>query len=137
MTQEENRKVCILLVSGGLDRVVAAVNLAASAHALGKEVRLFLSWEPLLRLARGTLDDAPLPSGLADLADGVRAALAGQPGASELLAQLRQDGVKLFACSNTLHVLGIAEEELKGKVDGFSGATAFLAGCEGAQIITL
>ncbi len=66
----------ILLMSGGRDRALAAVNLAASGLALGREVRLFLTWESLQRLAEGTLDAAPLPAGLGEGLARAAAALA-------------------------------------------------------------
>jgi peroxiredoxin family protein len=45
--------------------------------------------------------------------------------------------MKLYACSNTLQVLGISQDELTGKVDGVSGAAALLSMAENAQILCL
>jgi len=137
MAEAPSKTLSILLLSGGRDRLVAAVNLAASASALGRGVNLFLSWEPLLLYAQDRMDDAPLPATLGDTVDRAREILAKQPPLAQMLADLRQAGLKIYACSNTLQVLGIGEAELEGKIDAVSGATAFLAMSEDAQLISL
>jgi peroxiredoxin family protein len=137
MAEAGSKALSILLLSGGRERLVAAVNLAASARALGREVHLFLSWEPLLRLARDTMDEAPLPNSLGEAAGRAKAILDEQPPIAGMLTELRKGGMKLYACSNTLQLLGIDEAELEGKVDAVSGATAFLAMSEHAQLVNL
>ena len=123
----------ILLLNGGREHVLSAVNLGASALALGKTVRLFVTWEPLRRLAEGTLDEAPLPAGCEAAAE----ALKGQPALGETLQSLREGGLQLFACSNTVEMLGLDHAAVEAATDGISGATAFLAMAEGGTIVTL
>ncbi len=113
--------------------MLTAVNLAASALALGKAVRMFFTWEALRRLAAGTLDEAPLPAGCEAAAE----ALEGQPALGPALQQLREGGLQLFACSNTVEMLGLDHEVLETMTDGISGATAFLAMAADGQIVTL
>jgi peroxiredoxin family protein len=137
MDSPDKKPLCILLLSGYLDRLVAAVNLAASAQALGRDVNLFMTWDPLLRLARNTMDEAPLSASLGEAVEIAKNVLAKHASVSELFSELRATGLKIYACSNTMQVLGISEEDLEGKVDGISGATAFLAMSEHAQIISL
>lgn len=128
----------ILLLSGTRDRIVTAVNLAASALALGRPARLFLTWAPLPLLAAGKLDAAPLPDTFDDEAAArIDAALAGQPSLADSLASLREGGLELFACSNTVAMLGLDADALEAATDGLSGAAAFLAMAAGGDIVTL
>ncbi len=131
-------KLTLLFIDGGRDRLLAGVNLAASALALGKTVQVFLSWEALRRVATGTMATAPLPSSL-DEADRARieAELEGQPTLDSALQSLREQGVKAYACSNTLHMLGLPESSVADCTDGISGAPGFLAMAEGGSVITL
>ena len=129
----ENGSLNILLLNGGREHLLTAVNLAASAQALGGTVRVFVTWEPLRRLAEGTLDEAPLPAGCESAAG----KLAGQPAAGDMLQQLREGGLQLFACSNTVEMLGLDHAAVETLTDGISGATAFLAMAEGGRIVTL
>jgi peroxiredoxin family protein len=123
----------ILLIDGGRERLLTAVNLAASALALGTVVRVFFTWEALRQLAEGTLDSAPLPAGC----EAAAKVLADQPGLAESLQSLREGGLQLFACSNTVEMLGLDHAVLEQMTDGISGATAFLAMAEGGQILSL
>ncbi len=132
-----SNKLTLLLIDGGRDRLVAGVNLAASGLALGKEVQLFLSWGALKAFADGGLDSAPLPASLgADALALAEKELAGQARLADALSELREQGVKIYACSNTLHMLGISEESITERVDGISGAPGFLAMAEGGQVIS-
>jgi peroxiredoxin family protein len=133
---EESRNLAILLTSGTLDKIVSACYLAASGVAMGRRVNFFLSWEPLLRLSEGSLGEAPLPATSMLEPTALRAAMQGQPGPDQLLADLRATGLKIFACTATMRMLGLSEKELEGKVDDFSGATAFLALAEDSQVVS-
>jgi peroxiredoxin family protein len=131
MAAADGNGLALLLLSGGRDKLVAALNVAAGALAMGREVSLFLSWEPLLRLAEGTLDDAPLPPALAAAAR----TLAGQPPLGDMLATLRGQGLAVYACTNTLGALGIDQADLEQKVDEFAGVATFLELAAGGQVL--
>jgi len=133
---ERPGKLAILLTSGTLDKIVSACYLAAGAVAMGRPVLLFLSWEPLLLLSEGRLGEAPLPAGsMLDEAT-LRKRMGGQPAPDRLLADLRGSGLKIYACTATMKMLGLREEDLDGKVDDFSGATAFLAMSEDGPVVS-
>ncbi len=129
----ESTSLNILILSDGRERLLTAVNLAASALALGKAVRMFFTWEALRRLAAGSLDEAPLPAGCEAAAEALKA----QPALEPTLQQLREGGLQLFACSNTVEMLGLDQAALEKVSDGISGATAFLAMAADGQIVTL
>lgn len=103
---------------------------------MGRSVKLFLSWESLLRLSEGSLGEAPLPETSILEPTAVRAAMSGQPGPDQLLSDLRVAGLKIYACTATMNMLGLSEKELASKVDDFSGATAFLALAEDSQVVS-
>ncbi|MCB1162178.1 MAG: DsrE/DsrF/DrsH-like family protein [Candidatus Krumholzibacteriia bacterium] len=124
----------ILVISGARDRLITAANLAASALALGRAVNMFLTWEAMSRFADGTLDRGPLPDTVAETAAG---ALAGQPSLEAMLQSLRESGLTLYACSNTIQMVGLDTTALTNRVDGISGAAAFLAMAAGGQIVSL
>lgn len=129
------RRLAILLTGGTLDRIVSACNVAASGVAMGREVLLFLAWEPLLRLSEGTLGEAPLPAGSILEESAVRSAMKAQPGPDKLLAELRRSGLRLYACTATMQMLGLSDKDLEGKVNEFSGATGFLSLAEDGQVV--
>jgi len=133
---DQSSGLAILLTGGTLDKITSAAYLAASAVAMGRRVSLFFSWEPLLRLSRGTLGEAPIPSGSSLDESSIRAAMAGQPGPDALLADLREAGMKIYACTATMKMLCLDEKDLADRVDEFSGATAFLAMAEDCQILS-
>jgi peroxiredoxin family protein len=124
----------LLVISGQRDRLVTAVNLAGSALALGRSVNMFLTWEAMARFAAGTLDQAPLPTSVAEAA---AEALAHQPPLGDTLQSLRESGLKLYACSNTIQMVGLDTVALEERVDAISGAAAFLAMAAGGQIVSL
>jgi len=124
----------ILLISGSRDRALAALNLAAAALALGRPASLFLTWEAMGRFAAGTLDAAPLPAGVPAAA---AAALAGQPPIAESLQGLRRQGLKLYACSATIQMMGLDAQALAERVDGIAGAASFLAEAAAGQLLSL
>lgn len=132
-TQEKG--LAVLLTSGSFDKILSAINLSASAVALGRPVDLFLAWDALLRFAENTLQEAPLPSSSILQESALKEVLASQGSLDEMLAGLRNSGLQVYACSATLSILGLGEEVLKDRVDGISGATAFLARAETRQVI--
>ncbi|MDP6419210.1 MAG: DsrE/DsrF/DrsH-like family protein [Candidatus Krumholzibacteria bacterium] len=133
--EAREKGLAVLLTSGTFDKILSAINLSASAVALGRSVDLFLAWEALLRFAENTLQEAPLPSSSSLQESALKEALAEQGTLDEMLAGLRSSGLQVYACSATLAMLKLDEEVLKDRVDGISGATAFLARAETRQVI--
>jgi peroxiredoxin family protein len=113
----------VYLLSSSRERILSAVNLAATALALGRKVQLFLAWDALAAYCNGGLGSAAWPASLAAQAQEP----AGQPDLDALLQELRAGGLKLYACSSSLHSLQLDEHALAGRVDGISGTTGLLA----------
>jgi peroxiredoxin family protein len=57
------------------------------------------------------------------------------PSIPELIKTAKESGVKLYACSTTMDVMGVRKEDLIPEVDEIVGAATFLQLSEGGQII--
>lgn len=113
----------ILLISGEPERALVALNLAGAALALGRPASLFLTGQALARFAAGDEGEAKLP--------------AGQPAIGESLAALRAQGLRLYACSATVQMLGLDATALARRADGIAGAASFLAEAATGQLLSL
>lgn len=128
-----------VLFSGTDDKLQAAAVMTAGAAALGKRVNIFLQYWALDAFRKDRID---LDHGLAPEAgdegrrkvDALRAA--GQASWKETLAQAKELGdVDIQACSLSMDVLQIEEEDLDPIVDGVEGVTAFYLSAEDGEIV--
>jgi peroxiredoxin family protein len=140
------RRLAIVASKGTLDGAYPPLILAATAVSLGWEVGIFFTFYGLdiihrkrhRRLKVPSLGNpaapVPVPNLLGALPGMTAAATAmmkgrmkrsRMPTVPEFLAIAREGGVRLFACSTTMGVMGV---EAKDLVDGadIAGATAFL-----------
>ncbi|RLI07859.1 hypothetical protein DRO42_07405 [Candidatus Bathyarchaeota archaeon] len=126
----ERKKMAIIVHSGTMDKLYPAFMLASSASALDVETHLFFTFWGLSALKKGGLEAAKLP-GLMRIGTGMmkgRIREAGVPTLSEMLAMCKESGdVKIYACSTTMELMKIREEDLIPEVDEIVGATAFMA----------
>ena len=150
----------LLVLSGDMEKGLAACNLALAALAGGRKVTLFFSFwglnfvrRPKAR-ARGPLlarclslinrDDASgQRMGRFHLFGAGRWALLRLMGRYDLLpvreglSTAHQMGARLMACSNTLQLLGLERGDLIPEVDDVAGALAFLDATDEGTVITL
>lgn len=119
----------LVLFSGTDDKLQAAAVLTAGAAALGKPVNVFLQYWALdaFRRERIERDHGLAPEAGAEGRAHVDALRdAGQVSWAETFRQAKELGtVDIQACSLSMDVLGIAEEDLDPLVDGVEGVTAF------------
>lgn len=129
----------VVLFSGTDDRLQAAAILTAGAAALGKPVNVFLQYWALDAFRRNRIDR---DHGLAPEAgvegrarvDALRTA--GQAGWAETLRQAKDLGsVDIQACSLSMELLGIDEEDLDPLVDGVEGVTSFYLNAGAGQVV--
>lgn len=144
-------KVTIVLLSGDMDRAMAALIIATGAAAMGMQVTMFFTFWGLnvirkkgtgssatdwLRRAFGLLnkggaDNLPLSrfhfGGLGTSMMKKVMANNRMPGIPELLETAQDLGVKLIACTTTLGMMGISKETLIDGVDQLAGVTTYLA----------
>lgn len=160
MTSDTKPRLTLLVLSGDMEKGLAACNLALGSLASGGEVTLFFSFWGLNFLKR---PGAPSPGGF------LRRALAGLnrddasaqrlgrfhlmgagrwalsrlmrsrrvPSVQEGLVLAHGMGARFIACSTTLELMGLSRESLLPEVDDIAGAAAFLEAAKDTTVITL
>ena len=129
----------LVVFSGTDDKLQAVAVLSAGAAALGKKVNLFLQYWALDAFTKAKIDR---DHGLApEAGDEGRAAVdalakAGQAPWAETLRQAKDLGeVDIQACSLSMDLLHLEEEDLDPLVDGVEGVTAFYLNAGEGQIV--
>jgi peroxiredoxin family protein len=129
----------LVLFSGTDDKLQAAAVLTAGAAALGKPVRVFLQYWALdaFRADRIDSDHGLAPEAGAEGREAVDALRdAGQASWAETLRQAKDLGdVDIEACSLSMDLLKLEEDDLSDLVDGVEGVTAFYLNAGGGQIV--
>lgn len=134
-----DESINLVLFSGTDDRLQAAAVLTAGAAALGKPVNVFLQYWALDAFRRDRIER---DHGLAPEAgsegrahvEALRAA--GQASWAETLRQAKGlGGVDIQACSLSMDLLGIEQEDLDPLVDGVEGVTTFYLNAGGGQVV--
>ncbi len=114
----------VLCHDPGWDRLYQACSAAATAAAAGREVVLVFYFQALAKLVEGRLDEFSLhprdPEAEARLEE--RVLEIGTRPPSALLEAARETGrVKLLACSASVHLVGLENEEVRRHVDEIIG----------------
>ena len=129
----------LVLFSGTDDKLQAAAVLAAGAAALGKPVNVFLQYWALdaFRADRIGRDHGLAPeAGPAGLAAVQALAKAGQASWADTLREAKDlGGVDIQACSLSMDLLHLDEDDLDPLVDGVEGITAFHLSAGDGQIV--
>ena len=129
----------LVVFSGTDDKLQAVAVLTAGAAALGRPVNLFLQYWALdaFRADRIASDHGLAPeAGVAGRAavDALRAA--GQASWADTLRQAKElGGVDIEACSLSMDLLHLEEEDLDALVDGVEGVTSFYLNAGEGQIV--
>lgn len=123
------KRMAIIVHSGTMDRLYPVFMLTTAAGAMDVEVHLFFTFWGLEALKQGGLESARLP-GVMRLGTGMMKARikeARVPSLPELLRMSKEMGnVKIYACSTTMELMKVKEEELIPEVDDIVGAAVFL-----------
>lgn len=144
-------KVTIVLLSGDLDRAMAAFIIATGAAAMGMQVTMFFTFWGLntirrkgasssardwLRrmfglLNRGGAERLPLSRfHFGGLGTRMMQRVMKQnrmPGVPELMQTAMELGVRFIACTTTMGLMGITKDTLINGIDQFAGVTTYLA----------
>lgn len=121
-------RLAVLVSRGELNSLVQVATLLLAAVGSGLSVRVFFRDEAIYAITRSA-KDPPLSPGYRGREAEVRQRLAAQglddvPG---LLRQVKEVGdARLYACSSSLAICGVAPGELLPEIDGVRGLTAFL-----------
>jgi len=145
-TNGKRRRLAMVASKGSLDNAYPPLILAATAASLGWEVGIFFTFYGLdilhkrkhKKLKVAPLGNPAMPVAIPNLIGalpGMTAAAtmmmkgwmkrSNLPTVPQFLDMARESGVKLFACSTTMGVMGIKEADLIAGAD-IAGAAAFL-----------
>lgn len=144
-------KVTIVLLSGDLDRAMAAFIIATGAAAMGMQVTMFFTFWGLNTVRRkGAASSAKdwlrrlfgiLNKGGAETLPLSRFHFGGlgtsmmrtvmkqnrMPGVPELMQMALDLGVRFIACTTTMGLMGVSKDTLIDGIDQFAGVTTYLA----------
>ena len=155
--EERDGRVNILLFSGEFDRVLAALYMASGALAMGKEVSMFVTFwgfdiikKPAMSLkGKGFLEKMMLrmrPAGMDGLPTSQMNFMGIGPklfaymmrnkriqSIAPVFEQCREMGLTIVACSTTMALMGLKEEDLIGGVQ-IGGVGTFLGNSFNSQV---
>jgi peroxiredoxin family protein len=151
-------RVTIVLLSGDLDRAMAAFIIATGAAAMGMKVTMFFTFWGLNTIRRkGASSQAKdwlrrmfgfLNKGGAEQLPLSRFHFGGlgtrmmqkvmkqnkMPGVPELMETAMDLGVCFIACTTTMGLMGITKETLIDGIDQFAGVTTYLAAAKQGSV---
>jgi len=135
MNVEDRGKITIILHSGSYDRASYALTLALVALANGMEAHMLLTHGGLRRFTRGHLEemtDDTSPQARKDIEFGL---MTGAMNTLEKqLADAKELGVKLYACSGIMAAFNIRRDDLLPEVDKEIGLGIFLGIARDASV---
>jgi peroxiredoxin family protein len=132
MEADENGTLSLVLASGTDDRLTGSAVLVVGAAAMGRPVEILLQYWALdaFRADRVTKDHGLSP----EAGDEGKARWERFQGLhwSDMLRQAKEIGhVSIHACSLSMDMLGISQEDLDPLVDDVRGVAAFLGSARG------
>lgn len=154
--EEKKQKATIVLYSGQMDRALAAFTIANTAAAMGLEVSIFFTFwglnvikrpgrgrggkgwmrRMLNWMNRGHAGSLPLSRfNFAGLGPWMMKRLMGElrmPPLEEMMKQARALGVRFVACTTSMGLMGLTEEDFEA--DLFAGAATYLGEARQAQV---
>lgn len=140
----------IVVFSGELDRALAAFNIATTAASMGMEVTMFFTFWGLnvIRKERGSRGGktflqrmlgilnrggaARLRLSRLHMLGGGKMAMGRlmrefrMPSLGEMISLARDLGVHFIACTTSMALMGLTEEDFIPEVDGFAGAATYV-----------
>lgn len=151
-------RVTLVVLSGDMDRVMAAFIIATGAASMGMQVTMFFTFWGLNAIRRpgttsktkdwlrrsfgalnkGGADNLPLSRfhfwGLGTRMMKLVMKQNRMPGVPELMEVAKDLGVKFIACTTTLGMMGIGKDTLMDGVDQLAGVSTYLAEAKDAQV---
>jgi peroxiredoxin family protein len=149
-TREGGESATIVVFSGELDRALAAFNIATTAASMGMEVTMFFTFWGLnvvrrergagarktsLQRMLGLLNrggSRRLRLSRLHMLGGGRAAMKRlmrqfrMPSLEEMMAMARELGVHFIACTTSMALMGLSEEDFIPEVESFAGAATYV-----------
>jgi peroxiredoxin family protein len=125
--QTTTDKLSIIMFSGTADKFIPLGVLAQAAAAMGTEVNVFVTGFALLGFTKQH-HDLPFPAEFTSMAPALAQGMAQTRVApwDKMLAQAREFGAKVYACSMMSGVMGLKKADFGDLVDDVVGAATFL-----------
>ena len=125
-------KVCVVVVSGSLERLQMAAMVASVAAVSGQEVLVFLSMNALPYFVKGHTAKAPHEGEMGKLMTGKKV-----PEFKTLFEQAVELGdARIYPCSMAMDVLAVEQRDLEGYLVEATGLTKFLDDARDGQVWT-
>jgi peroxiredoxin family protein len=125
-------KICVVVVSGSLERLQMAAMVASVAAVSGQETMVFLSMNALTYFMKGNADKASHEGKMGALMASKKV-----PEFKTLFEQAVELGdARVFPCSMAMDVLGIEQDGLESYLQPATGLTKFLHDASDGQIWT-
>ena len=158
LQEKKTERVTLVVLSGDMDRVLAAFIIATGAASMGMQVTMFFTFWGLNAIRRpgaqnnakgwlrrmfgvlnkGGADNLPLSRfhfwGLGSRMMKLVMKQNRMPGVPELMEVAKDLGVRFIACTTTLGLLGITKDTLMEGIDQFAGVSTYLAEAKDAQV---
>ncbi|KQM12790.1 pyridine nucleotide-disulfide oxidoreductase [Methanomassiliicoccales archaeon RumEn M1] len=122
---DETKKLAIVVSEGTFDKGMMAMIIGNTAAAMGMEVNIFFTFFGLNLLKKGARPKLP---GVYRLFTGMfvrKMAKGGVENFSQQLETAKELGVRLYACSTSMSLMGIGREDMTEGVEVL-GASGFL-----------
>lgn len=131
----ERKGLGIIFHSDSYDRVCHGLSIALAGLALGREVKLFFSYDSLRYLGKDTLlhSDGNKEIEKDNGGDSVEKENAHK--IRGLIVQVKAMGAECHLCSGSMKRLNITRNEIMEEVDNIIGITAFLTGTVNYQLL--
>lgn len=125
-------KICVVVVSGSLERMQMAAMVASVGAVSGQEVMVFFSMNALPYFIKGNALKAPHEGDVGKLM-----ATKKVPEFKTLFEQAVELGdAKIFPCSMAMDILGAEQDSLESYLQQATGLTKFLHDAQGGQVWT-
>ena len=125
-------KVCIVCVTGTLEKLQMAAMIASVSVANEKEVSIFLSMNAMKFFVKSNTELPPVEGDVGELLK-----KKGVPPFKQLFGHSVDLGdASILPCSMAMDIMNLSSEDLDEELGPPTGLTKFLSDAEGAQIYT-
>lgn len=128
------QQVAIILHSGSYDRVTNALSLASVCLAMGMEVHMLLTYEGIKRFVKEGPEDAEGTD--SELMAMIQKSIdeGNIRSIRDKLIGAKEMGLKIFACTNAMSIMGLTLEDMVEEVGDIMGLATFIQFARNATI---
>ncbi len=132
-----NKNIGIIFHNSSYDQVYHGLSIALSTLALGWEVKCLFTYWSLNYLKKDNKEQSKIETGTEShrhiIEDKIKKGHIQE--ISDVIAQAKPMGLRIYVCTNSMGLLNIARNELVDEVDKATGLTTFLAETEGYRLL--